>query len=154
MKTKLARGKPMVTLQETAGQKLQFPHINHPFQPKPLNSSQHKIELRPTKDFEAKYNKVKAKLALLSSSTSTSKTVTVKNKGLIAEAYEWDEEELSSDDNEMVEVKVLMALAEENDDVSKEGTRNGEWVKISMRKSLSSSSNLKSLAVLRSLRQY
>ncbi|GJY37185.1 retrovirus-related pol polyprotein from transposon TNT 1-94 [Tanacetum coccineum] len=45
-----------------------------------------------------------------------------------------DEEEVSSDDNEMVEVKVLMALAEENDVVSKEGTRNGEWVKISMRK--------------------
>ncbi|GKB43231.1 hypothetical protein Tco_0888173 [Tanacetum coccineum] len=45
-----------------------------------------------------------------------------------------DEEEVSSDDNEMVEVKVLMALAEENDDVSKEGSRNGEWVKISIRK--------------------
>ncbi|GJT66915.1 hypothetical protein Tco_1018395 [Tanacetum coccineum] len=100
---------------------------------------------------KAKYNKVKAKLALLSSSISTSKAVTVKNKGLIAEACEWDEEELSSDDNEMVEVKVLMALAEENDDVSKEGAKNGEWVKISMRKSLSSSSSLKSLVVLRSL---
>ncbi|GKA02408.1 hypothetical protein Tco_0675073 [Tanacetum coccineum] len=45
-----------------------------------------------------------------------------------------DEEEVSSDDNEMVEVKVLMALAEENDAVSKEGARNGEWVNISMRK--------------------
>nr|GEV47529.1 hypothetical protein [Tanacetum cinerariifolium] len=73
-----------------------------PFQPKPLSSSQHKPELRPTKDFEAKYNKVKAKLALLSSSSSASM---VKNKGLIAEAYEWDEEEVSSVDNEMVEVK-------------------------------------------------
>nr|GEZ28611.1 retrovirus-related Pol polyprotein from transposon TNT 1-94 [Tanacetum cinerariifolium] len=38
------------------------------------------------------------------------------------------------DDNEMVEVKVLIALAEDNDAVSKEGARNGEWVKISMRK--------------------
>ncbi|GJV62463.1 hypothetical protein Tco_1468563 [Tanacetum coccineum] len=93
-----------------------------------------KKELRPTKDFEAKYNKVKAKLALLSSSASALKAATVKNKGLIAEAYEWDEEEVSSDDNEMVEVKVLMALAEENDAISKEGARNGEWVKISMRK--------------------
>ncbi|GJX04031.1 hypothetical protein Tco_0189947 [Tanacetum coccineum] len=45
-----------------------------------------------------------------------------------------DEEEVSSDDNEMVEVKVLMALVEDNDDVSKESARNGEWVKISMRK--------------------
>ncbi|GJZ05659.1 hypothetical protein Tco_0539452 [Tanacetum coccineum] len=93
-----------------------------------------KKELRPTKDFEAKYNKVKAKLALLSSSASTSKAVSVKNKGLIAEAYEWDEEEVSSDDNDMVEVKVLMALAKENDAISKEGTINDEWVNISMRK--------------------
>ncbi|GJV84000.1 retrovirus-related pol polyprotein from transposon TNT 1-94 [Tanacetum coccineum] len=45
-----------------------------------------------------------------------------------------DEEEVSSYDNEIVEVKVLMALAEENDAISKEGARNGEWVKISMRK--------------------
>ncbi|GJU46832.1 retrovirus-related pol polyprotein from transposon TNT 1-94 [Tanacetum coccineum] len=93
-----------------------------------------KKELRPTKDFEAKYNKVKAKLALLSSSASASKPATVKNKGLIVEAYEWDEEEASSDDNKMVEVKVLMTLAEENDAVSKEGAKNGEWVKIFMRK--------------------
>ncbi|GJW13134.1 hypothetical protein Tco_0017267 [Tanacetum coccineum] len=43
-----------------------------------------------------------------------------------------DEEEVSSDDNEMVEVKVLMALAKDNEAVSKEGAKNGEWVKISM----------------------
>ncbi|GJQ95879.1 retrovirus-related pol polyprotein from transposon TNT 1-94 [Tanacetum coccineum] len=88
----------------------------------------------PTKDFEAKYNKVKAKLALLISSALASKAATVKNKGLIVEAYEWDKEKVSSDDNEMVEVKVLMALVEENDAISKEGARNGESVKISMRK--------------------
>ncbi|GJR56665.1 retrovirus-related pol polyprotein from transposon TNT 1-94 [Tanacetum coccineum] len=96
-----------------------------PFQPKPLSSPQHKPELRPTKDFEAKYNKVKAKLALLSSSALASKAFMVKNKCLITEAYEWDKEQVSSDDNEMAEVKVLMALAEENDDVSKEVARIG-----------------------------
>ncbi|GJY38014.1 retrovirus-related pol polyprotein from transposon TNT 1-94 [Tanacetum coccineum] len=110
------------------------PSYQSPFQPKFLSSSQHKPELRPTKDFEAKYNKIKAKLALLSSSASASKASIVKNKGLINKAYEWDEEEVSSDDNEMVEVKVLMALAKDTDAVSKEGARNGEWVKISMRK--------------------
>ncbi|GJW49619.1 retrovirus-related pol polyprotein from transposon TNT 1-94 [Tanacetum coccineum] len=107
------------------------PSYQSPFQSKSLSSSQHKPELRPTKYFEAKYNKVKAKLALLSSSTSASKASMVNNKGLIAESYEWDEEEVSSDDNEMVEVKVLMALAKDNDAVSKEGAKNGEWVKIS-----------------------
>ncbi|GJZ17535.1 hypothetical protein Tco_0553658, partial [Tanacetum coccineum] len=44
------------------------------------------------------------------------------------------EEEVSSDDNEIVKVKVLMALTEDNEAVNKEGARNGEWVKISMRK--------------------
>nr|GEW25883.1 hypothetical protein [Tanacetum cinerariifolium] len=48
--------------------------------------------------------------------------------------FKKDEEEVSSDDNDMVKVKVLMALAEENDAISKEVARNGEWVKISMRK--------------------
>ncbi|GKD05343.1 retrovirus-related pol polyprotein from transposon TNT 1-94 [Tanacetum coccineum] len=81
-----------------------------PFQSKPFSSSQHKPELRPTKDFKSKYNKVMAKMALL--------------------------KEVSSDDNEIVEVKVLMTLAEENDVVSKESSRNGEWVKISMLKKI------------------
>ncbi|GJT56849.1 retrovirus-related pol polyprotein from transposon TNT 1-94 [Tanacetum coccineum] len=114
--------------------KSSVPSYQSPFQPKPLSSSQHKPELRPTKDFEAKYNKVKAKLALLSSITLAFKALMVKNKCLITKSYEWDKEEVSSDENKMVEVKVLMALAEDNDVVSKEGARNGEWVKISMRK--------------------
>nr|GEW56838.1 retrovirus-related Pol polyprotein from transposon TNT 1-94 [Tanacetum cinerariifolium] len=83
------------------------PSYQSPFQPKPLNSSQNKPELRPTKDFEAKYNKVMAKLALLSLSASASKAITVKNKCLIAEAYEWDKEEVSLDDNEMMEFKCI-----------------------------------------------
>ncbi|GKB96958.1 hypothetical protein Tco_0983095, partial [Tanacetum coccineum] len=59
----------------------------------------------------------------------------VKNKGLVAEAYEWDEEEVSSDDNEIVKVKVLMALDDDENIVfGKKSVRNGEWVKISMRK--------------------
>nr|GEV46424.1 hypothetical protein [Tanacetum cinerariifolium] len=102
-----------------------------PFQPKTLSPSQHKPELKPTKDFEAKYNKVKAKLALLSSSSSASKASMVKNKVLTAETFEWDEEEMSSDDNEMAEVKLLMALTKENDVVSKEGARNDDGILLS-----------------------
>nr|GEV83927.1 retrovirus-related Pol polyprotein from transposon TNT 1-94 [Tanacetum cinerariifolium] len=113
--------------------KTSLPSYKLPCKPKPPSSSQYKPELRLTKDFKSKYNKVKAKLALLSSSASASKSLMVKNKGLIVKAYEWDEE-VSSDDNEMVEVKVLMALAEDNDVISKESARNGECVKISMRK--------------------
>ncbi|GKA06059.1 retrovirus-related pol polyprotein from transposon TNT 1-94, partial [Tanacetum coccineum] len=106
--------------------KTSIPSYQSLLQPKLLSSSHHKPEVRPTKDFEAKCSKVKAKLALLSSSASASNASMVKKKGLIAKAYEWDEEEVSSDDNEMVEVKVLIALAEENDVASKEGARNGE----------------------------
>ncbi|GJW18044.1 hypothetical protein Tco_0025480 [Tanacetum coccineum] len=35
----------------------------------------------------------------------------VKNKSLVSKAYEWDEEDVLPNDNEIVEVKVLMALA-------------------------------------------
>ncbi|GJX45464.1 hypothetical protein Tco_0262140 [Tanacetum coccineum] len=46
-----------------------------------------------------------------------------------------DEKEVSSDDNEVTEFKALMALAdEERVYVGKESTRNGEWIKPSMKK--------------------
>ncbi|GJY63242.1 retrovirus-related pol polyprotein from transposon TNT 1-94 [Tanacetum coccineum] len=115
--------------------KTSVPSYQSPFQPKLLHSSEHKPEPRHTKDFEAKYNKVKAKLALLSSSASAPSSSSGKNKGLIAESYDWDEEEVSSDDNDVTEVKALMALAdEERVSVGKESARNGEWIKISMKK--------------------
>ncbi|GJR60453.1 hypothetical protein Tco_1502615 [Tanacetum coccineum] len=45
------------------------------------------------------------------------------------------ENEVSSDDNEVTEVKALIALTnEERVSVSKENARNGEWIKISMKK--------------------
>ncbi|GJX95424.1 retrovirus-related pol polyprotein from transposon TNT 1-94 [Tanacetum coccineum] len=96
--------------------KTSVPSYQSPFQPKLLHSSEHKPEPRHTKDFKAKYNKVKAKLALLSSSASAPK-------------------EVSSDDNEVTKVKALMALADEEIIfVSKESARNGEWIKISIKK--------------------
>ncbi|GJX28267.1 hypothetical protein Tco_0236346 [Tanacetum coccineum] len=46
-----------------------------------------------------------------------------------------DEEEVLFDDNEVTEVKALMALAdEERVSIGKESARNGEWIKISMKK--------------------
>ncbi|GJX00037.1 hypothetical protein Tco_0183950 [Tanacetum coccineum] len=86
--------------------KTSVPSYQSPFQLKSLSSPQHKLKLRPIKDFEAKYNKVKAKLALLSSSASASKAST------------------------MVEVKVLIALAEDNDAVAKKVPKmvNGDLV--------------------------
>nr|GEX09633.1 hypothetical protein [Tanacetum cinerariifolium] len=107
------------------------PNQNHT-QPRLTSSSHHKTK---SKDFEGKYNKVKAKLALLSLGALASSSTQFKNKGLIAETCEWDKEEVSFDDNEVMEVKALMALAEEEKvSVSKECTRNREWVQISIRK--------------------
>ncbi|GJZ70040.1 hypothetical protein Tco_0633590 [Tanacetum coccineum] len=104
------------------GFKTSVPSYQSPFQSKLLLSSENKLELRQTKDFEAKYHKVKAKLALLSSTPNSSSG---KNKGLIAETYDWDDEEVSSDENEVTEVKALMALTdEERVSVGKESARN------------------------------
>ncbi|GJR73515.1 retrovirus-related pol polyprotein from transposon TNT 1-94 [Tanacetum coccineum] len=115
--------------------KTSVPSYQSPFQPKLLYLSEHKPESRHTKDFEAKYNKVKAKLALLSSSALAPNLSSSKNKALIAETYDWDEEEVSSDDNEVTEVKALKALAdEERVSIGKESARNDEWIKISMEK--------------------
>ncbi|GJW33391.1 retrovirus-related pol polyprotein from transposon TNT 1-94 [Tanacetum coccineum] len=80
-----------------------------------------------TKDFEAKYNKVKAKLALFSSSASAPSSSSRKNKGLIVKMNDCDEEEVSSDDNEVTEVKALMALTdEERVSTGNESANNGE----------------------------
>ncbi|GJW69831.1 uncharacterized mitochondrial protein-like protein [Tanacetum coccineum] len=114
--------------------KTSVPSYQSPFKLKLLISSDNKPEMRNTKDFEAKYNKVKAKLALLSSNALAPNSFSSKNKGLIPESYDWDEEEVSSDDEE-TEVKALMALTdEERISVGKESAKNGEWTKITIKK--------------------
>ncbi|GJV98147.1 retrovirus-related pol polyprotein from transposon TNT 1-94 [Tanacetum coccineum] len=97
-----------------------------------LNQADPKIQ----KDYKAEYKKMKAKLALLEANPSTSqtpKTFQPKNKGLVAETFDWDEEEVS-DDEEVTQVKVLMALADDELTVGKNHARNGEWIDITMRK--------------------
>ncbi|GJZ69994.1 hypothetical protein Tco_0633544 [Tanacetum coccineum] len=88
------------------------------------------------KDYKAEYKKMKAKLALLEASLSTSqpsKPFQSKNKGLVVETFDWDEEEVS-DDEEETQVKVLMALADDELSVGKNHARNGEWIDITMKK--------------------
>nr|GEV84270.1 retrovirus-related Pol polyprotein from transposon TNT 1-94 [Tanacetum cinerariifolium] len=63
------------------------------------------------------------------SSASSPKSSSGKNKGLITETYEWDKEEVSSDENEAIEVKDLMELVnEERVSVSKESASNETWL--------------------------
>ncbi|GJT11654.1 hypothetical protein Tco_0858696 [Tanacetum coccineum] len=90
------------------------------------------------KDYRTKYKKDKAKLALLevgSSSTQSLKPFQTNIKGLVAKTFDWEEEELTSNDDDMVQVKVVLALLEyESITVGKNHARNGEWVNITMRK--------------------
>nr|GEX74231.1 hypothetical protein [Tanacetum cinerariifolium] len=58
-----------------------------------------------------------------------------KNKGLIAKTYDWDDEEMSSNENEVTEVNALMAPTdEERVLVGKESARNGDCTKSSLKK--------------------
>ncbi|GKB34434.1 retrovirus-related pol polyprotein from transposon TNT 1-94 [Tanacetum coccineum] len=88
--------------------KTSVPSHQTPFQSKLLFSSENKPEPRQIKEFEAKYHKFKAKLALLSSSASTPSSSSGKNKGLIAKTYDRDDKEVSSVENEVTEVKALV----------------------------------------------
>ncbi|GJT29888.1 hypothetical protein Tco_0910163 [Tanacetum coccineum] len=81
---------------------------------------------------------MKAKLALLEASPFTSqspKPFQLKNKCQVAKTFDWDEEEVS-DDEEMTQVKVLMALADDELAVGNNHACNGEWIDITIRKML------------------
>ncbi|GJW16899.1 hypothetical protein Tco_0024335 [Tanacetum coccineum] len=78
---------------------------------------------------------MKAKLALLEGSPFTSKapkTFQSKNKGLVAETFNWDEEEVL-DKEEETRVQVLMALADDELSVGKNHARNDEWIDITIK---------------------
>ncbi|GKE30654.1 hypothetical protein Tco_1446038, partial [Tanacetum coccineum] len=62
-----------------------------------------------------------------------------KNKGLVAETFDWDEEKVY-DDEEMVQVKELMAFADDELVVGKNHARNGELIDITIRKLTEASS--------------
>nr|GEU74398.1 hypothetical protein [Tanacetum cinerariifolium] len=83
------------------------------------------------RDLDIEFMKtVKAKLALFEagpSGTQITKPFQSKNKGLVAKTVDYDEEKGSSDDEKMVQVKVLMILVEvEQLTIGKNHARNRE----------------------------
>ncbi|GJT00836.1 hypothetical protein Tco_0822005 [Tanacetum coccineum] len=83
------------------------------------------------KDYKAEYKKMKAKLALLEASLLSSqnpKNFQPKNKGLVAKTFDWDEEEVF-DEEEVTQVKVLIALADDELIVGKSHARNKQLKK-------------------------
>ncbi|GJY38546.1 hypothetical protein Tco_0424910 [Tanacetum coccineum] len=108
--------------------------------PKFIQSTQHaqssQGEPKVQKDYKAEYKKMKAKLELLEASPPTSqssKPFQSKNKGLVAETFDWDEEEVS-DDEVKTRVRVLMAQADDEFSMGKNHTCNGEWIDITLKK--------------------
>nr|GEU66563.1 retrovirus-related Pol polyprotein from transposon TNT 1-94 [Tanacetum cinerariifolium] len=67
------------------------------------------------------------------STFKTLNTFQPKNKCLVAETFDWDKEEVSND-KEVTEVKVLMALADDELTVGKNHAHNDEWIDITIRK--------------------
>ncbi|GJW20026.1 hypothetical protein Tco_0027462 [Tanacetum coccineum] len=90
--------------------------------------------------------------ALLAGKVILHKIVSLKRQSLYTDLqttlqgltnFNLDEEEVTPDDDEMVQVKVLMDLSEdENMAVDKNHARNGEWVNITMRKAVNKSLGL------------
>ncbi|GJX72104.1 hypothetical protein Tco_0309275 [Tanacetum coccineum] len=101
------------------------------FTPKLIQSSsnsKNQADPKFQKDYKAEYKKMKAKLALLKASPLSSqnpKTFQPKNKGLITETFDWDEEEVF-DEEEVTQVNVLIALADDELTVRKSHARIGE----------------------------
>ncbi|GJY90702.1 hypothetical protein Tco_0505898 [Tanacetum coccineum] len=92
--------------------------------------------LENSKHYQAEYKRLKAKIALLEANPSSSlnlKTLQPKNKGLVAETFDGDEEEVI-DDEDVTQVKVVMALADDKITVGKNLARNGEWIDITIKK--------------------
>ncbi|GJV35281.1 hypothetical protein Tco_1407758 [Tanacetum coccineum] len=76
-----------------------------------------------------------SKLLLSSENKPEQSSSSSKDKGLIAKTYDWDDEEVSSNENEVTEVIAFMTLTDkERILVGKESARNGDWTKISMKK--------------------
>ncbi|GJU12303.1 hypothetical protein Tco_1134699 [Tanacetum coccineum] len=101
------------------------------FTPKLIQSSQNSIspaDPKAPKDYKVEYKRLKAKIVLLEANPASSQnpnTFQLKNKGLVTETFDWDEEEVS-DDEDITQVKVLMALADDELTVGKNHARNGE----------------------------
>ncbi|GJS78567.1 putative ribonuclease H-like domain-containing protein [Tanacetum coccineum] len=57
-----------------------------------------------------------------------------KNKGLVVESFDWDDESLSSRDYELTTGKAFMAISEDESSVGRSDARSGQWVEIIMKK--------------------
>ncbi|GJZ29308.1 hypothetical protein Tco_0573955 [Tanacetum coccineum] len=81
---------------------------------------------------EVKYKGLKAEIAVLGKKIDAM-TKGKSEKGLVADSFDWDEESVSSDDD-VIKVKALMAITEDELSVGRADARSGQWVEITMKK--------------------
>nr|GEV61139.1 hypothetical protein [Tanacetum cinerariifolium] len=101
------------------------------------NSGNHK------KDYKGKYKGLKAKLAVLTKRIDDltkekcekgKKKKEKSEKCLLVESFDWDDESVSSYDEENTKIRAFMAIAEDEPSVGKVDARSGQWVDITMKK--------------------
>ncbi|GKC86556.1 hypothetical protein Tco_1147205, partial [Tanacetum coccineum] len=59
-----------------------------------------------------------------------------RDKGLAAESFDYDEESLSSRDDELTIVKDFMDISKDDPFMGKSDARSGQWVEITMKKGI------------------
>ncbi|GJR16083.1 retrovirus-related pol polyprotein from transposon TNT 1-94 [Tanacetum coccineum] len=100
-------------------------NANHTQTPNLADIYRSQGEPKVQKDYKAKYKKMKAKLELLEASPPTSQTLKPfqsKNKGLVAEMFDWDKEEVFDDEEE---TRLNHAL---RDQLKEERKVNEKWL--------------------------
>ena len=107
-----------------------------PSKSKPFSDAFHQKAEPEHKDYKMKYKALKAELILLNEKVEalSKKKPEKKERGFIAETYDWNDEPLSSDDEQQTTVRAYMALAEDEPAVGKSDARSGQWVDITMKK--------------------
>ncbi|GJT63739.1 hypothetical protein Tco_1015219 [Tanacetum coccineum] len=82
---------------------------------------------------EVKYKGLKAEIVVLTKKIDAM-TKGKSEKGLVDESFDWDEESVSSDDDDVIKVKALMAITKDELSFGRADARSGQWVEITMKK--------------------
>nr|GEU79076.1 retrovirus-related Pol polyprotein from transposon TNT 1-94 [Tanacetum cinerariifolium] len=120
-------------------------HKSKPYTPSfiqtsPQNPGNHQ------KYYKGKYKGLKAEMVVLTkriddmTKGKSEKGKTNKEKSensLLAESFDWDDESVSSDDEESIKIRAFMAITEDEPSVGKDNARSGQWVDFTMKKTCS-----------------
>nr|GEW46995.1 hypothetical protein [Tanacetum cinerariifolium] len=110
---------------------------------KPLDKTKETYFACGKLDYKGKYKGLKAKLAVLTKRIDDltkekcekgKKKKEKREKCLLVESFDWDDESVSSDDEENTKIRAFMAIAEDEPSFGKVDARSGQWFDITMKK--------------------